>query len=382
MRVVVSVSGLFHGHYLAAQLERYGALDRFITSYPLPYMLRRSPARIPWHRLRCNNLQLAEVAARQLGLARSRRFERAIRDAHDVFTSALSYRKTDILVGWSGGSIRAIRTAKRKGITTIIVRGSSHIQEQRRLLEEEHARFGIPFSFPDEEVERELTEYQEADYIQTNSTFARDTMIARGIGRERILVNNTGTDTSLFRQLDKTDDVFRVVVAGTLSLRKGSYYLLKAFCELKLPGAELIHLGAVSDEIRPIVQPYLADPAVKLPGFKPLTELHRYYSQGSVLVMPSIEEGLAQVQAQGMACGLPLICSTNSGGADLAAGGAGFVVPIRDTDALKDKLSYLYEHREECRHKGETAKRRIREHFTWDAYGARMIAIYRALLDR
>jgi glycosyltransferase involved in cell wall biosynthesis len=196
-----------------------------------------------------------------------------------------------------------------------------------------------------------------------------------------VLVNNTGTDLSAFRQLPKTDDVFRVVVAGTLSLRKGSYYLLKAFCELKLPDAELVHLGHVEDNVRPILEPYLKNASVRSLGFKPVEELHRHYSQGSVFVMPSVEEGLAQVQTQAMACGLPLICSTNSGGADLISGDEGFVVPIRDVDAIKDKLSYLYEHRDACEHMGREAKRRVHDHFTWDQYGDRMIAIYHQLLS-
>ena len=33
--------------------------------------------------------------------------------------------------------------------------------------------------------------------------------------------------------------------------------------------------------------------------------------------MPSREEGLAMVQVQALACGLPLVCSKNSGGEDL-----------------------------------------------------------------
>jgi glycosyltransferase involved in cell wall biosynthesis len=41
------------------------------------------------------------------------------------------------------------------------------------------------------------------------------------------------------------------------------------------------------------------------------------YSQGSVLVLPSVEEGLARVQAQAMACGVPVIATPNTGSEDL-----------------------------------------------------------------
>lgn len=381
MKVAVSVPGLFHGHYLAAQLDRHGALDRFITTYPLPYMLTRSPARITWHRLRCSNLHLVARILGRIGVARSAAVEHAVRELHDTYASLLSYRNTDIFVGWSGGSTRALAMARRRGLVTVVVRGSSHILEQRRLLEDEHAAFGIPMATYGADVDRQLAEYESAHYIQTNSHFAANTFVARGIAKERVLVNNTGADLASFRQVPKTDDVFRVIVAGTLSLRKGSYYLLKAFCELKLPDAELVHLGHVDSNVAPLLASYLKQPSVRSLGFKPAHELHRHYGQGSVFVMPSIEEGLAQVQTQAMACGLPLICSTNSGGADLIADNEGFVVPIRDVDALKDKLSYLYDNRDACEHMGRAAKRRVHDHFTWDHYGDRMIAIYQQLLS-
>ena len=56
-------------------------------------------------------------------------------------------------------------------------------------------------------------------------------------------------------------------------------------------------------------------------------------STSHVMVLPSIEEGLALVQGQAMACGCPVIASTNTGAEDLFTDGVeGFVVPIRDPE--------------------------------------------------
>jgi glycosyltransferase involved in cell wall biosynthesis len=379
LRVSVSVPGAFHAHRLAEQLHRHGALVELITSYPQLYMRLRSPVRIPSKHIRSTRLHPAMVALGRAGMM-TPRFDRIARDLHDAMAARAPLEGLDFLVGWSGSSLRVIRAAKRVGARAVVVRGSSHIRVQQRLLAEEHASFGLPFAFDEASVVAELHEFEEADYIQTNSRFARDTMIAEGVAPERIILNNTGVDPILFAPIARNDDHFRVVCAGALSLRKGSYYLLRAFAELDLPGAELWHLGPVMPEVRRVARPFFTD-KVKLFGVKPESALREYYSRGSVFLMPSIEEGLAVVQVQAMACGLPLICTPNSGGVDLLSGdGAeGFVVPIRDVDALKEKLLLLYQDRERCREMGRAARRRVLSNFTWDHYGDRMIAIYERL---
>ena len=52
-------------------------------------------------------------------------------------------------------------------------------------------------------------------------------------------------------------------------------------------------------------------------GHLPPDALVEHYQQSHCFVMSSIEEGMAMVQMQALACGLPLICTTNTGGEDL-----------------------------------------------------------------
>jgi glycosyltransferase involved in cell wall biosynthesis len=65
-------------------------------------------------------------------------------------------------------------------------------------------------------------------------------------------------------------------------------------------------------------------------------------SASDVLVLPSIEEGMALVQAEAMACGCPVIASTNTGADDLFTDGVeGFIVPIRDSEAILERMQQL-----------------------------------------
>ena len=82
---------------------------------------------------------------------------------------------------------------------------------------------------------------------------------------------------------------------------------------------------------------------------------------------------MAMVQPQAMACGLPIICTTNTGGADLIGDDnkAGYVIPIRDVEALKAKILNLYENRALTHEMGQNAKARVSQDLTWADYGAR-----------
>jgi len=101
-----------------------------------------------------------------------------------------------------------------------------------------------------------------------------------------------------------------------------------------------------------------------------------------VFCLASIEEGLAMVQPMAMACGLPVICTTNTGGADIVREGRdGFILPIRDVGALKEKILYFYEHPEACRTMGESALKRVQAGFSWADYAGKMIAAYQEILS-
>jgi glycosyltransferase involved in cell wall biosynthesis len=230
-------------------------------------------------------------------------------------------------------------------------------------------------------VGKELDEYQTADYISVPSEFVRRTFLDKGIPAEKLIKVPYGVSLQSFRRIPKTDDVFRVIHCGGISLRKGVHYLLRAFRELDLPNSELRLIGSVAEEMRPILSRYSADNVV-IAGPFPQEELYQHYSQGSVFCLASIEEGLAMVVAQAMACGLPVICTTNTGAGEIVRDGIdGFIIPIRDVGALKEKIRCLYEEyvcREEM---AKNANRRISSGFSWADYGSRIVHEYARIME-
>lgn len=272
----------------------------------------------------------------------------------------------------------------RQGGRYVCARGSSHILYQKAILEEELARWSCPkpTGFPAWAVERELYEYALADAIAVPSRFVLRTFLEHGIAAEKLHLCPYGANLSFFSHQPRQDDRFRVLFVGSVSIRKGIGYLLEAVRPLvQRNRLELWLVGAVAKDARGLLTRN-RDLFIHK-GFVPPAQLATTYSQGSVLVLPSVEEGLGRVQVEAMACGVPVIASANTGIADLLTDGQeGFIVPIRDSRAIRERLEWMLARPAERDRMGEAALRRVASLGGWEAYGAAVEGMYLGLLKR
>ena len=92
-----------------------------------------------------------------------------------------------------------------------------------------------------------------------------------------------------------------------------------------------------------------------------------------VLALPSLVEGRALVQQEALACGLPLIVTTNAGGADLVEEGVtGFLVPVRSAEKIAEKIAWFADHRDSLPALRDAARRKAAE-YSWDGYADTII---------
>jgi glycosyltransferase involved in cell wall biosynthesis len=383
VKATISVKGRFHAFDLAAQLEARGCLAQLITSYP-----KFAVARYGIPRRRVSSLVADELLERAWQRLPARLRDRA--DPQLFFYEHYERRAAerlrpgaDVFVGWSGASLAALRRAREFGMLTVVERGSSHILVQRELLREEYERFGLPLRFAHPGiVDKELAEYEEADYVAIPSSFVRRSFVERGLPEAKLIQLPYGVSLEGFSPTPRQDAVYRVLHCGAVSLRKGCHYLLQAFHELALADAELWMVGPVAPEMRPFQEHY-ASPSIVFHGPRPQAELHDYYGRCSVFCLASIEEGFAMVIPQAMACGLPVIITENTGGGDVVREGVeGHLVPIRDVEALKRRILELYEDRERCATMGTAARERVSRGLSWDDYGKGIVEAYRGALER
>lgn len=88
-------------------------------------------------------------------------------------------------------------------------------------------------------------------------------------------------------------------------------------------------------------------------------------------------ELLGQTLLEGMACGVPAVCTDVASMPEVVVNGVtGFVVPPNDPEALRERLLWLREHPDEARAIGEAGRRRVLEKFTWPAVVRRCLEIY------
>jgi len=375
MHVTLSCAGRFHAYNLAGQLEKHNLLNRLITSYPKSVIRKFgiSPNKVI-------SLLYWEIFNRGWGkIAQASNLNQVTlqylnAEMFDRVAPIFIPKNTDVYIGWSSNSERGLVRAKKYGAVTILERGSAHIQVQTELLNAEYLQYGkvakSMFTHP-KIIEKELREYELADYISVPSSFVKDSFLKMGMPTHKLIQNMYGVDLAQFARIEFPESkIFTVIFVGQLSLRKGVHYLLQAISELKLPNLELLLIGGKNPDIEPYLVRYRD--SFRYIGKVSQHHLSRYYSQSDVFCLPSIEEGFAMVQAQAMACGVPVICTTNTGGEDVIEDGVeGFVIPIRSVEKIKEKIEWMYNNREACREMGALARQKVANGFTWDDYGDR-----------
>ena len=113
----------------------------------------------------------------------------------------------------------------------------------------------------------------------------------------------------------------------------------------------------------------------------PQAQLKDLFSRSHALVLPSIEEGLALVQAQAMACGCVVVGTAHTGAEDLLTDcQEGFVVRIRDASAIAARLQQLADAPAKRAEMGQRALNRVRALGGWQQYGDQAVAMYREVL--
>ena len=76
--------------------------------------------------------------------------------------------------------------------------------------------------------------------------------------------------------------------------------------------------------------------------------IEEFYLRCDVFCLPSIDEGFGMVVLESMACGTPVIATCNVGSSSFIVDGEnGYIIPIRDSDSIANKIEFLYKNRSE-----------------------------------
>ena len=372
LRVTVVSAYPFHMADQARQLHRQGVLERMVTGVPrsrigLPAEVVRS--RLPWSAAR-------RIGGRALPAADPWLNRLVVRDFDRWSRSQLG--EPSVVNALSGFATDTLAAASARGAATFCDRGSWHILEQKRVLDEEADRIGVlPPEFDPFLVDRELREYELADRILVPSEPVRRSFLRRGIEPSRVVKVPYGVDVSAFCPPSGQRRHGAVVSVAAVGLRKGHHHLLQAFRLLRTADANLTLVGPVSR--RWAARLRLDEPGIRATGRVGRDRVIDELQQASVFVLASVEEGLALVIAQAMACGLPVVATEATGAEELITNGVEGILlpaPSDDTD-LAAAIDSILSDDDLARAMGTAARHKVESLGGWDRYGQQLVQVFR-----
>jgi len=305
-----------------------------------------SPAPLPADPL---GRRVAPKAVRWLAAYTPARFRPDLRTAlaAELFDRAVARRlsRTEAFTGFSGQALDSTRAAHRLGCEALSLESpTGHVRLVWRQQKQAEAS-GIERGWLSARMlKRALLEYELADTIYVTSSYAYDSFIAEGVPEQKLRFRRLSIGQRFAPRSDwSRDGTFRIVYVGALTATKGVHVLLQAFERLAATSAELTLVGGWSSRgMRSFITERLkSDPRIRITVGDPLPHLE----QADVYVHPSLHDGFGFAPMEAMACGVPVIVTQDTGMKEHVREGInGFVVSTGDTDALVERLEFVYEH--------------------------------------
>jgi len=214
-----------------------------------------------------------------------------------------------------------------------------------------------------------------ADAVICASTFTRHSLDDAG-SKAPAHVVGYGVDLGLFsaRTVAPMAQPLTVGFVGALSQRKGARYLLGALAALPKGAARLIiYTRAAVD--RDLIRGF-ESVDVEVRGGLSDAELSADMKRCDLVALPSIAEGFGLVILEAMACGVPVLCTTSTGGADFIAHRQnGLLIEPGSAAAIEQELAWALTHRDDLFQMGQAARTEAEKH-TWAAYRRKFFAAY------
>lgn len=296
---------------------------------------------------------------------------------------ARTVHEGDVAYVWLGVDADICDKLRSRG--AFVVREMINCTQKRRRIELRRAYEALGWpdgsGITDREIADEAESLNACDAVFCPSPQVRESVVASGVDDESCLSGSYGWSDRRIRSTPAevrraTDDV-TVLFVGTLDVRKGVPWLLKAWSKAKVRG-RLLLAGPVSAEVAMGCQDLLTQANVQCLGH--VQDVASVYDAADMFVLPTWEEGAPLVTLEAMAAGLPCI-TTAMGTASAVTDQEGVLIEPGDVDALAAAIARLAADPELRRELGGNARACAQE-FTWDKVGRRRFERLVAKRDR
>lgn len=195
------------------------------------------------------------------------------------------------------------------------------------------------------------------------------------------IIDGSGVNMEIFKKAPLPKEEFIVLMISRMLDVKG----VIEFCEAaeivkkKYTHIRFIHIGEEDNTYRGvparILQPYIEKDIVEFHGRK--NNVAEYIANSTVVVLPSyLREGIPRVLIESLAVGRPIITTNIRGCKETVKEGInGFLIPIKNSKILADKLTYMIEHQEILPQMAEESYKYAKERFELSKINKKMIEI-------
>ncbi|MEP7145697.1 MAG: glycosyltransferase family 4 protein [bacterium] len=177
-----------------------------------------------------------------------------------------------------------------------------------------------------------------------------------------------------------------IISVGRFHWKKGYHYALDAMKKLKDEKVKfkytIVAQGEIPEEIIFLIDEYKLRECVKIIQGMEYQSLIEKLQSSHILLLPSVEEGIANVVLEAMATGIPVI-TTDCGGMKEAVQDNfnGYIVPLRDPSSIVIKIKeYIVTSKETKKNLTAEARRTVIEKFSGERQVRQFSEFYNSIL--
>lgn len=414
MKVIVAHPGKQHSFQTATAFKKSGDLYKYITTvYNKPHSLTNLLTKLMKGDLkkkisgrRCNELDdsdviqfneffviitlflnkvpgFIKVAGVWNGLVESSFYKKVMRYAKK--------QHIDAIIVYNGYAKKYFELIEDAGILKFIDVSIAGREYLRDILQREIDLTGIEqikkdhFTYWNSKmIKNDVDGCNKADYFLVPSEFVSNSILSQGIKPNQILKVPYGVNISHFnisKESKSTEGPLKLIYTGGIAYRKGLHRLFNVLQKFNEDEIELYLAGAY-DSTSELYLQNKDKKNIHFLGFVTRDKLNAVYNKADIFILPSFAEGMAMVGLEAQACGLPMICTFNSGVNDVIVDGVnGFVYDPFDESKLEDILRWCCNHRENLLSMASNAVNTAKN-YTWDIYHENLVNAVREQVER
>ena len=203
----------------------------------------------------------------------------------------------------------------------------------------------------------------------------------------KVIYSGLPNNDKIFTSNNNNDKIFTIISVGRNHWKKGYNYAIDCCKILKEKEIDFQYqiIGAKgSEELEYLINAQHLNENIILTNKMPFNEVQQHIKTANLLLLSSVEEGIANVVLEAMQLGT-LVLSTNCGGMEevIENGKNGFIVPIRDVEKMVSAIIEITKLKElEITEIIKNAKQTIKSNFTEESMIKNMLTLYQQVYNK